>query len=56
MIDYDELIERKDLRKVMNRKEEVKREKTGRKRKTGVWKISIACASLRQCIRAPLRP
>ena len=35
MIDCDELIERKGLRKVVNRKREVKREKT-RKEKQGV--------------------
>jgi len=33
MIDYDKLIERKDLRKVVNRKQEVKQEKTRRKEK-----------------------
>jgi len=36
VIDCDKLMKRKDLRKVMNRKKGVKREKTGRKGKTGM--------------------
>lgn len=45
MIDCDELIERKDLRKVVRRKKKVERESTGRKEKQGCEIFFIACAS-----------
>lgn len=45
MIDCDELIERKDPRKVVRRKKEVERERTGRKEKQGREIFFIASAS-----------
>jgi len=45
MIDCDELVERKDLRKVVRSKKEVARGKTGRKEKQVCENFLIACAS-----------
>jgi len=45
MIDCDELIERKDLRKVVRRKKEVERERTGRKEKQGCENFFITRVS-----------
>lgn len=56
MIGCGELIERKLLKKVVSRKKGVKPGRTRRKEKTGVRKLSIACASLHRCIRVPQRP
>ena len=53
IIDCDKPMERKDLKKVVDRKKGAERERTGRKEGR---KLFIVCASLRRCIRVPLRP
>ena len=50
MIDCDELMEWKVLRKVVNRKKRVKRERQGGKRCEKTFH-KLACASLRRYIR-----
>ena len=55
MIDCDELIERKVMRKVMDRKKGVKWKKMRKGEKEGC-EIFSSCASLSGCIRVRLRP
>ena len=53
MTDCDELIERQVMKKVVKWSEVREGEES---KKTSVRKLSIACASLRRCIRVRLRP